>query len=134
MPVPALLAENDNTPDHARRSWKQRSPAITLKARVGVRFADEERTLLQSRADEAQVSLSDYIRCAVLGRRLNLPKKQRTELLYELNRIGNNINQLTMYAHMEQTARLENGSLAQALSELQSVMRLVASEYGDELG
>jgi len=63
-----------------------------------VRLLEEELAILEAKADEAQMTKSEYIRNMILfgaaHERTNFSKKETKAMLYELNRIGNNINQI----------------------------------------
>ena len=66
---------------------------------VRVRLVEEEKQLLLKNAFECGLSLSEYVRQLIwadslVGRRWSMDKEQGKQLLYELNRIGNNINQI----------------------------------------
>lgn len=60
---------------------------------------DEEVALLKKNSFEFGLSQSDYLRKLILyggmvGRQWTMDKEQGKNLIYELNRIGNNINQI----------------------------------------
>ena len=67
--------------------------------KVNVWLLDEEKALLQKQAYELGLSQSDYLRKLILyggmfTSHFSMDKEQANKLLYELNRIGNNINQI----------------------------------------
>lgn len=74
-------------------------------ANVLLRMLPEEKKILKEKADKFNMSMSDYLRDIVLfgnpviiGSRLN--DIEANKLTYELNRIGNNINQLAYQANL----------------------------------
>lgn len=73
------------------------------KRKLNVYLLDEELEILNAKADEADMSKSDYIRNMILfgaaHERTLFSKKDTASLLYELNRIGNNINQIAYRAN-----------------------------------
>lgn len=69
------------------------------KNQLRVWLLDEEKQLLVKAAFEYGMSQADYVRQLILaesigGRHCTMDKEQGKQLLYELNRIGNNINQI----------------------------------------
>ena len=71
--------------------------------RVTIRFTDDEYNQLKSKADELDISLSTYIRKKTLGNREKLSTKCDKELLYKINRIGNNLNQIAKHCNTTKT-------------------------------
>ena len=63
-----------------------------------LRLFDEEIAILDAKADEAGMNKSDFLRNMILfgaaHERTAFSKEDSKALIYELNRIGNNINQL----------------------------------------
>lgn len=75
-----------------------------------VRFAPEEWDKIRARAAEVRLAPSTYVRQTALGYRLS--GRINSRAIYELGRIGNNLNQLTRVANstgrLDQTKRLES--------------------------
>ncbi len=67
--------------------------------RVTIRFTDDEYNQLKEKADELGISLSTYIRKKTLGNRERISTKCDKKLLYEINRIGNNLNQIAKHCN-----------------------------------
>lgn len=65
-----------------------------------VHLLDEELSLLDMKADEASMSKSEFIRNMILfgaaHERTMFSKEDSRALIYELNRIGNNVNQIAV--------------------------------------
>ena len=63
-----------------------------------VHLLDEELAILDAKADEAEQTKSEYIRNMILfgaaHKKTNFTKDETEKLRYEINRIGNNINQI----------------------------------------
>lgn len=74
-----------------------------------VRLLEEELAILDAKADEAQMTKSEYIRNMILfgaaHERANFSKKDTKAMLYELNRIGNNINQIAYATNVTRVIR-----------------------------
>ncbi len=88
-----------------------------------VRFAPEEWDKIQARAAEVRLPPSTYIRQTALGYRLS--GRINARAIYELGRIGNNLNQLTRVANatglIDQSKRLKT-----VLYELTEAIRRLA--------
>lgn len=88
-------------------------PKSSLEAlkvlQVNVRFTLAEQLLLEETAKIYGISVVNYIRIRALKQQL--PKFQMTgidrEILIELSRIGNNINQLTKKANQTNTCNID---------------------------
>ncbi len=71
--------------------------------RVTIRFTDDEYNQLKTKADELDISLSDYIRRKSTGNREKISSKYNKELLYYMNRIGNNLNQISKHCNFNKS-------------------------------
>lgn len=71
--------------------------------RVTIRFSDDEYELLKQKADDFDITLSNYIRKKALGNRERITNKCTKELLYHINRIGNNLNQIAKQCNINQS-------------------------------
>lgn len=60
--------------------------------RKTIRFNEDEYVLIQHELDKAHISFSTLSRSAILRKKIKLPIER--ELLSELSRIGNNLNQI----------------------------------------
>ena len=68
--------------------------------RIAVRFTENEKKYIQHKADMARKSISDYMRSvAITGVVINTDTSKAVAVLTELNRIGNNINQIAKAVH-----------------------------------
>lgn len=68
--------------------------------RIAVRFTENEKKYIQYKADKANKSISDYMRSvAISGVVINTDTSKAAAVLTELNRIGNNINQIAKAVH-----------------------------------
>jgi len=69
---------------------------------------DEEYDLLKEKASKSNMSMSAYIRSIILfggieGSVVNFTKEDADKISYELNRIGNNINQIAYHVNAKAT-------------------------------
>ena len=92
----------------------------------------EESAMLTKNAFELGLSKADYLRKIILygsiiGQHPVMDKEQGRQLLYEVNRIGNNINQILLIAHTN--GFLDTPRLRSALEELKEADRLVFRTY-----
>ena len=65
---------------------------MAKEIRKTLRFTANEYALIQQELDKAQISFSTLARSAILHKKIKLPIER--ELLSELSRIGNNLNQI----------------------------------------
>jgi len=61
---------------------------------IGFKVTEQENNLIQQKAEKSKTSVSAYVRSCALNKPIIVIDGLR-ELLPELNRIGNNLNQLT---------------------------------------
>lgn len=69
--------------------------------RIDVRVSEEEKIELVRLAAGQEMSLSDYLRSVLLGKEIIVRRENHAPaaLIYELSRIGNNLNQLARHAN-----------------------------------
>ena len=93
---------------------------------VSVRMSRDERSAIAERADLSGDCLSTYLRKVALGSIPRArPRRFEQKLVYQLGRIGNNLNQLTRLANS--TGRLGQSQRLEAiLNELLDAIRLVS--------
>lgn len=60
--------------------------------RKTIRFSKSEFEQIQSNLDLSQITFSDFARSAILRKKIKLPVEKK--LLFELNKIGTNLNQI----------------------------------------
>ena len=70
-------------------------------AKITFRVTESEKILLQKKADKMKISLSKYCCEAAMNHQIVCIDGLR-EMLPELNRLGNNINQIAMLMHQRQ--------------------------------
>lgn len=127
-------ADDDTRPKRKRRSGSQKRQRG--KGAVLVSLLPEERALADQKAADAGLSLSAYGRASMLGdagprarRRLSIDRAALAHAVAELNRAGNNLNQIAR-ALNEIAAREEGrGDLAELVDELAEPIRAVRSEF-----
>lgn len=109
-----------------RRNGRPQKPAEDRRAErlPDIRVTAAERIAIEAKAAQAGVIVTEFMRRAALGQ----PVQQRPAIaadavLYELNRIGVNLNQITARMHL--TGELAD-SLPDTLAELRGVMARVA--------
>ena len=71
--------------------------------KVTIRFTGDEYNKLNKNASDLGLTLSAYIRHKVLGNRERITTKCTKELLYEINRIGNNLNQIAKHCNIKKS-------------------------------
>ncbi|MFC6792977.1 plasmid mobilization relaxosome protein MobC [Methylobacterium komagatae] len=110
-----------------RRTGRPRKPAPDLRAAwlPAARVTARERQAIEEKAARAGLDMSEFVRRAALGQTVRpRPTADADRLLVELNRIGNNLNQITARMHL--TGEL-SFSMAATLAELRGAMAKVAA-------
>lgn len=77
---------------------------------IGFKVTEQENNLIQQKAAKSKTSVSAYVRSCALNKSIIVIDGLR-ELLPELNRIGNNLNQLTVIMR-------QNGNYNQNFNDL----------------
>ena len=75
---------------------------MAKEKRVTIRLTQEEYEKLKEKANTLGITTSAYIR-KILGNREKVLTKCDKELLYELNRIGNNLNQIAKHCNINKS-------------------------------
>lgn len=111
--------------------------------RFGIRLFDEEKKILEMKAAEQGMSRTEYIRDLILFGEVKTTKKKILtdekfkKLLYEINRIGNNINQIAYNSNLKKsTGREEIKELSEkydSLLQLYSDTFLYPDNENDEV-
>ena len=103
------------------------------KERFGMRLFPEEMRILEKKAAAQGVSKTDYIRDLILfgnvreTKRKILSDENFQKLLYEINRIGNNINQIAYNSNLKKSTGKEE---IKALSEsYDSLLQLYSDTF-----
>lgn len=92
-----------------------------------VRVTAAELHFVEAQAAAAGLPLSDYARRRLLGLRVDPARSAADDaLLLELNRIGTNLNQMTMRANASGAVRSEE-ALRQLVDELRGVLSTLAA-------
>ena len=104
-------------------------------ARLTFRVTEDEREIIQNASVEASMSFSEYIRSKVFSpeeawRRDKKTKEIMSSLIYEINRIGNNINQLARAANAKGFASRQD--IQNMIEQLRDVEK-TTSEILDKL-
>ena len=83
------------------------TPSRQRNRQFSVYLLEEEMAILEAKKDEAGMTKSEFIRNMILfgaaHERTMFSKADSETLIYELNRIGNNINQIAFRANANRT-------------------------------
>ena len=100
--------------------------------RVTVRFTDAEKKSLEAKAKEAGVTTAEYVRRIACERPLDyVAVKQYNDLVYEVSRIGNNINQIAHNANSGYYNEAESRRLLANMRVLKELVGKAAEKIGD---
>ena len=97
-------------------------------SKITFRVSEYERRQIRAKVRKSGVSLSDFCRCAVLGKEVrHIAGLDRCG--YELNKIGNNINQLTILCHQR---AVQNPNLTEIRAQLSAVLERIYAVLGSD--
>lgn len=85
---------------------------------ITFRVSEHEKKRIAAKAQTARFTTSDFCRCAALGKEV-VHIEGLNECNYELNKIGNNLNQLTVLCHQR---RIDNPDLRNMHGQLCAVL------------
>jgi len=81
---------------------------------IRVWLSEEEHALLSKKADVANMSMSEFVRHMILFGvervRTNFTREESQKIIYELNLIGNNINQIAYRVNAKTTVDINDFS------------------------
>lgn len=90
--------------------------------KFSTRMSSQDREKIKALAEQAGMSMSDYVTACALGKRIFVIPGL-TELLSELRAIGNNLNQLVTLVHMGRVAVINLDGMVNALGEVRDAVR-----------
>ena len=111
----------------SKESKRKRKKKVSRSERIEIRCTPKERKKLEDKAADIELSLSEFIRRASLGMRINAKSRQVNQLIYELNRIGTNLNQLTRLAHLDRLSAVDR-------KRLEGIFRAVEAKLDEVCG
>ena len=99
--------------------------------KITFRVSDYELGRIQSKVKRSGIRMSDFCRHAVLGKEVRTVKGLE-KCSYELNKIGNNLNQLTVLCHQR---AVQNPNLEEMQEQLSATLeRIYITLGGDDDG
>ncbi|WP_394522791.1 plasmid mobilization protein [Lacrimispora sp. JR3] len=96
--------------------------------KITFRVSDYEHKLIQSKVKKSGTRMSDFCRHAVLGKEVRTVKGL-DKCSYELNKIGNNLNQLTVLCHQR---AVQNPNLEAIQIQLSDVLERIYIALGGD--
>ncbi|NNJ32754.1 plasmid mobilization protein [Lacrimispora defluvii] len=96
--------------------------------KISFRVSDYEHKLVQSKVKKSGLRMSDFCRHAVLGKEVRTVKGL-DRCSYELNKIGNNLNQLTVLCHQRS---VQNPNLESMQIQLSDVLECIYIALGGD--
>lgn len=102
------------------------------KSSITFRVSQHEKERIAAKAKSVRFTTSDFCRHAALGKEV-VHIEGLNECNYELNKIGNNLNQLTVLCHQR---RIDNPDLRSIHGKLCAVLESITDRlyYGDVEG
>lgn len=99
---------------------------------IHVRVRSDELEAIQARAEQVGLPVSSYVRESALGHRLrSRPGVADEKLLYEIAKLGNNLNQLTRLGHQRHLP--ESDAILGPLEEVHDLLREVRQRLAEDL-
>lgn len=71
--------------------------------KVTIRLTQDEYNKLNNETQKLNMSMSELIRHKILNKKVRVKSKLSTQAIYELNRIGNNLNQIAKHCNITKT-------------------------------
>ena len=88
---------------------------------INSKVTEDERRIIRAKAKAAGETVSNYLRRLALGHNLRAPRSVADQnLVLQLARLGNNLNQLTRLAHLGQLP--DSKSLEHRLEDLRRIL------------
>lgn len=91
------------------------------RIQINVRLNDKDYKILKKRLETTKLSQSEYFRKLIRNKKIHTVKDLKSVYL-ELNRIGNNINQLTRLCHQ---GKIKVVNMEQYSSEVRRIWQLL---------
>lgn len=102
----------------------------TKSAYLNIRLTKDEKEEITNKFKQVDLSLSEYMRSILLGvkPKIRTAKKADSNLLYELNKIGVNLNQI---AREKNKNNIEHAELLIALDQIYSEVKKIREIYSE---
>ena len=111
---------------------KKKDGKAERKGYFCVRFTEKEREYLDEKAAEAGLTAGEYLRRSMRGKQFDyVIHKQVNDLIYEVHRIGNNINQIAHNANCGYYNESESRRLLANMKILTDLVGKAAAKIGD---
>lgn len=109
---------------------------------VRTRLTEEEKNVFDKRVEQANLSQSEFIRQAILNSKIKaapvkkgVDLKVEGELLYELSKIGTNLNQIARYYNYGEPRTADvDFQLRKTLTQLVNLQSHIAKKVGEKNG
>ena len=104
---------------------------MTRSQRVGIRLTEQESAILTSKAKQGDLTRSEFLRRAILDMPVReKPPADVPDLLDEVRRVGNTINQLLLLATAQ--GMIDTSQLRQALDAQIAMYNKINAVYSDK--
>jgi len=96
---------------------------MVKKVRKTIRFSDEEYSKIEKLMSEHSLTFAEFSRAAILRKKIktNLSK----DMIYEINRIGNNLNQIAKKVNQDSDRK----KILLKLIEIQNELKEISDVY-----
>jgi hypothetical protein len=93
--------------------------------KITIRLKSNELEYISKKSEELYISKSEFCRQAIVEAKV-ISKKPSVDLLYELNRIGNNLNQITKRININKAI---DRVVIYQLDEIEQQLELIRSKF-----
>lgn len=94
------------------------------KRRLSIKLTQEDFDTIHRKAEQANKNITDYVLSCCLGKQI-VVIPDMAEMLKQLRRIGNNLNQLTVLCNMGRVSATNLNETAQELAAISELLREV---------
>lgn len=115
--------QDKNEPDQKILTAKKLAEKSRKEQEMKFRLSNEEYLIISSRAKEAKLSVSAYLRKRALGEKVIVIEGLK-DFAYELRKIGNNINQLANLANEGRIYSIDLSTVRENIKQLWKELRL----------
>lgn len=85
--------------------------------RINLRVTEKEYEKIEKKAKKAKMNISQYVSLSALGRDIVVFEDLK-ELIHQLSKAGNNLNQITLLAHQGKIKEIDLSSVKKVVEEI----------------
>ncbi|MFT9495863.1 plasmid mobilization protein [Anaerosolibacter sp.] len=94
---------------------------------IGFRVTEAEYKKIEQKAQKAKMNISQYVSLSALGRDIVVFEDLK-ELIHQLSKVGNNLNQITMLAHKGRIKAVDLASVKKVVEEIWQLLNSLTEQ------